>query len=60
MINNRAALDAALDRIEVGLVNADDVALLRSAINQLDEIDDLVDVLCSCRTQEIPIIRGDR
>lgn len=58
MIGNRASLDAALDRIATGLIFEHDVSLLRSAVAALDEMDDLVDAVCSCRTQEIPIIRA--
>ena len=57
MIADRASLDAALDRIATGIVNAADVAHLRGAVARLDEMDDLVDAVCSCRTQEIPVLR---
>ena len=58
MIPDRAQLDAIIDRIETGIINAADIATLRGAIQRLDEMDDLVDTVCSCRTQEIPVIRS--
>ena len=57
VIADRASLDAALDRIATGIVNEGDVAVLRGAVARLDEMDDLVDAVCSCRTQEIPVLR---
>jgi hypothetical protein len=58
MLSDKAKLHAIIDRIEVGLINRDDIIALRGAVERLDELDDLVDAVCACRTQEIPILRG--
>lgn len=58
MIADKHSLLEIIDRIETGIINAADIATLRGVVQRLDEMDDLVDAVCSCRTQEIPIIRG--
>lgn len=58
MIADRQSLMNAIDRLAEGAVFQHDVELLRGAVERLDEMDDLVDAVCSCRTQEIPILRG--
>lgn len=58
MLSDKAKLHAIIDRIEVGLINRDDIITLRGAVERLDELDDLVDAVCACRTQEIPVLRG--
>lgn len=57
MIADKGRLLAILDDIERGLINAPDIAELRRAVTRLDEMDDLVDAICSCRTSEIPVVR---
>lgn len=57
MLNDKAKLHAMIDRLEVGLINHADIVNLRGLVERLDEMEDLVDVVCSCRTQEIPMIR---
>lgn len=57
MISNKRQLLEDLDFIERGLVSGVRVRRLREAVQRLDEMDDLVDAVCSCRTQEIPVLR---
>jgi hypothetical protein len=57
MIADKRALLEIIDRIETGIINETDVATLRGVVERLDEMDDLVDTVCSCRTSEIPIIK---
>lgn len=60
MLPDKDRLNRILDDIERGLINQDDVLYLRDAIERLDELDDLVDTVSSCRTQEIPVLREVR
>lgn len=57
MLADKARLLAIIDDIERGLVNQHHVAELRHAVQRLDELDDLVEAVCACRTQEVPILR---
>ena len=57
MIGDKQALMDALDRLASGAVYDHDVSMLRNAVQRLDEMDDLVDAVCSCRTAEIPVLR---
>lgn len=57
MIPDKFRLLGIIDRIEIGIINAAEVRTLREAVQRLDEMDDLVDAVCTCRTQEIPVIR---
>jgi len=57
MLSDRASLNLIIDRIETGIINEADIEILRDVITRLDELDDLVDAVCSCRRDEIPILR---
>jgi hypothetical protein len=57
MIHDKAILKAALDRCATGVFSEADIVILGEAIERLDELDDLVDTICTCRTQEIPTIK---
>jgi hypothetical protein len=58
MIADKDHLHSIIDKIEVGLINAGEITELRRLVDRIDELDDLVDAICSCRTQEIPTLRG--
>lgn len=58
MLNDKQALLAIVARVETGAATYADALALRGLIQRVDELDDLVDQICSCRTQEIPIIRN--
>jgi hypothetical protein len=58
MIADKDHLHSIIDKIEIGLINAGEIKELRRLVDRLDELDDLVDAICSCRTQEIPMLRG--
>jgi hypothetical protein len=57
LLTDKFKLLEIIDRLEIGLINRDDINILRGAVQRLDEMDDLLDTVCSCRTQEIPILR---
>jgi hypothetical protein len=58
MIADKGQLLAIIDNVERGLIMEADMITLRRAIERLDEMDDLVDTVCSCRTQDIPVVRA--
>ena len=58
MLSDIQKLHEIIDRVETGIIKRDDIIALRGAVTRLDEMDDLVEAVCSCRTQEIPILRA--
>jgi hypothetical protein len=59
MIADKHSLLKIIDDIESGEIDdlEHGLTLLRNAVQRLDEMDDLVDAVCTCRTVEIPILR---
>jgi hypothetical protein len=55
MINNEWELRKIIERASV-ILRPDEVDQLRGLINRVSELDDLVEAVCACRTQEIPMI----
>ncbi len=59
MIQNEWELNKIIERASV-ILRPDEVDQLRALIKRVDELDDLVEAVCACRTQEVPIIRDLR
>jgi hypothetical protein len=60
VISDKANLMTIIDDIERGLVCEEYIRILRQLVERLDEMDDLVDTVCSCRTQDIPVVVAPR
>lgn len=57
MISDKETLLGIIERVATGTATTEDALILEGVVQRLDELDDLVDAVCSCRTQEIPIVQ---